>query len=118
MNSGGNPAVVRIYELNGESNFMRTPVSSFWKDDVAALGSELVSPAPRDVTVYPSKSETLEFEIAEGTQFIGVAANLRNPTQEQWRAVFPVEEANDRIRVTVHEGRITVEAEGQFTLPI
>lgn len=117
MNNGGNAAVVRIYELSGDSNFMNTPLSAFWRDDEGALGNELVTP-PRKVTLYPDAAETIEFELADETTFIGVAADLRNPDREQWRSIHPLDEVGDRVSVTVQSNRISVEVEGGGGLPI
>jgi type VI secretion system VasD/TssJ family lipoprotein len=117
MNSGGNAAVVRIYELSGDGNFANTPLSTFWQDDVGALGGELVNP-PRNVTVYPNEEETLQLELADETQFLGVAANLRDPDRARWRALYAVEEVGDRVTVVVYSDRIDVETEGGGRLPL
>lgn len=117
MNNGGNAAVVRVYELSGDSNFMNTPLSAFWRDDEGALGNELVTP-PRKVTLFPDATETIEFELAEETTFIGVAADLRNPERGQWRSIHPLDEVGDRVSVTVQSNRISVEVEGGGGLPL
>lgn len=110
MNSGGNAAVVKIYQLSGDGNFQNTPISAFWRDDAGALGNELVE-SPRKVTVYPSGSKTVEFDLAENTSYIGVAANLREPDREQWRSIHPLKGMGDQISVTVKSNHVTVEAE-------
>lgn len=117
MNSGGNAAVVHIYQLSGEGNFTNTPLSSFWRDDEAALGGELVT-TPQRITLYPNETKTIEFELAETTTFIGVAADLRNPDREQWRAIYSVDDVGDRVTVTVQNDRISVQAEGGGGLPL
>lgn len=109
--NGGNAARVRVYELSGESSFRNTPLSTFWRDDEQALGSELVRP-PHEVLLYPNENKTLEFEVAEGTKFIGVAANLRNPDRGQWRAIYSVEEIKDGdVSIAVGADRIQVNIE-------
>ena len=85
MNSGGNAAVVRVYQLSGEINFKRTPLSTFWRNDQEALGGELVR--QKEVLLYPDETKTFELEVAETASHIGIAANLRDPDQEQWRAI-------------------------------
>lgn len=117
MNNGGNAARVRIYELSGENNFMNTPISAFWRDDEGALGSELVT-SPRTETLYPDETKTIEIELADKTTFIGIAADLRNPEQEQWRAIYSVDEVGDQVSITVHSSRISVQAEGGVDLPL
>lgn len=110
MNSGGNAVVVQVYELTGEGDFLSTSPQSFWQEN-GALASILVG-SPRRETLYPNGTTTFELELAEETKFIGVAANLRNPDPEEWRALYPVEEIGDWLSVTVQGSRISVQAEG------
>lgn len=115
MNSGGNAAVVKIYQLTGDSKFKSTPLSAFWRDDTGALGKELVAP-PRTVTVYPSESKPVEFELSGKTKYIGVAANLRNPDREEWRSIHATKGMGDQVSVTVGSKRVAVSVEDR-TLP-
>lgn len=109
--NGGNAARVRVYELGGDTNFINTPLSSFWQNDRDALGDELVT-APREVLIYPGEGKEMEFELADGTQFIGVAADLRNPDREGWRAIYPVTDVDgERMVVNVATSQISVSVE-------
>lgn len=110
MNTGGNAAVVKVYQLKGDGNFQGVPFSTFWRDEEAALGGELLE-SPRKVTVYPGESRILEFELVDQTNHIGVAANLRSPDQDGWRYIHPVKEMGDEVVVTVVENKIDVEVE-------
>lgn len=107
MNSGGNAAVVRVYQLTNTTNFQQTPISSFWADDRNALGDELVS--SHQLRLYPNQSERVELDIQEATRYVGVAADLRRPEADEWRVVYPVAdlEGNDVI-VMVGEHRLSV----------
>lgn len=89
MNSGGNPAVVRIYQLSGEASFRQATAADFWADDVAQIRDELVGP-PQDLMVYPGEARTLTLEPSEDAQFIGFAADLRRPNRDLWRSIHPV----------------------------
>jgi type VI secretion system VasD/TssJ family lipoprotein len=89
MNGGGNPAVVRIYQLSGESSFTRATAADFWADDVAQISDELIG-RPQDLTIYPGEQRSLTLEPSDDTQFIGFAADLRNPNRNQWRSIHPV----------------------------
>lgn len=115
MNDGGNAAVVNVYQLSGDGNFRQTPLSAFWRDDVAALGDELVV-SPRTLTVYPSDSKTVEIELVDGATYLGVAANLRNPDRERWRSIHRLEEIGDHVTVRIGSNHVAVEVEGR-TLP-
>lgn len=114
MNSGGNSATVQVYELSGKGSFLDASVQSFWQED-GTLGGVLVR-APRRNTLYPNEMKSFELELADNTSFIGVAANLRNPEADEWRALYSVEEIGDRLSVTVHSAGISVEVEGAGTL--
>lgn len=110
MNSGGNAAVVRVYQLTGRTNFERTPLATFWKNDTQALGNELVS--KEEVLLYPEEMEQVTFEIDSKTRYVGVAADLRNPDQEHWRAIHPVDQLTDGTpTITISTDRVSVEVE-------
>lgn len=109
MNGGGNGAVVRIYELSGEGSFMEASFRAFWQEE-GALGGSLIR--SREETLYPDETKRFELELAEETKFIGVAANFRDPVQDEWRDLFPVEDVGDGLTVTVHNNRISVDLEG------
>lgn len=105
--NGGNAARVHIFELAGETNFRTATVSKFWRDTKGTLGGELIN--AREELLYPNETKTVEFEVAEKTKFIGIAANLRNPDREQWRSIHPVEEVKgEEIAVTVGVDRVQV----------
>lgn len=115
MNMGGNAAIVKVYQLKGNGNFQSVPFSAFWEDEEAALGGALLD-TPRKVTVYPNESRTIEVDLVEKAQYVGVAANLRKPDQEQWRFAHPIREMGDEVAVTVAENRIEVDVEGRSAL--
>ncbi|HET6568053.1 MAG TPA: type VI secretion system lipoprotein TssJ [Rhodothermales bacterium] len=106
MNGGGNAAVVRIYQLSSDTKFQHTSIESFWQNDVDALGSELIG-ASQELVIYPEQTKTLELKLDKEAQFIGVAADLRSPDPDRWRAVYPVREVRGKqIVVTVGEDRL------------
>ena len=111
LNGGGNAAVVRIYQLAGDANFRRTPVQSFWQNDEQALGDELLT-GKREVLLFPGVSEAVELRIDDRAQFIGFAADLRDPDPDHWRALFPVSEVRGQaVAVLVGERRLFVRVE-------
>lgn len=113
MNGGGNAAVVQVYELSSEGSFQDISFRTFWQEE-GVLGKLVGSPHRQ--TVYPDETTTFELEVAENTRFIGVAANLRNPDSEKWRALYPVDKVGDRLSVTVRDTRISVAVKGKGTL--
>lgn len=108
MNNGGNAAVVRIYQLTGDSNFMRTSIESFWENDEQALGDELIG-SKEEILLYPNEERAIDLEIGDETRFVGIAADLRAPDPLQWRHVFNADELRgEQITVTVSEDRLNV----------
>lgn len=89
--NGGNAASVVVYQLSNDTNFRRTPIEAFWRNDGDALGDELVG-RKREILLYPDEERTIEIALEEKANFIGIAANLREPEPDQWRRIYPVEE--------------------------
>jgi len=94
MNSGGNAAVVRVYQLASSTTFRQAPIESFWRDDEGVLGSDLVVPKV-ERTLYPDDVEEITLEIHENTRYIAVAVDLRDPEADHWRQLFTVEEVEE-----------------------
>ena len=113
MNSGenemrGNAVVLRIYELSNETNFRSATREAFWQDDVAALGEERLT--SQQLRLFPDENRVIELEPGQDTRFIGVAADLRYPYQDQWRQIYPVEELRSKgIMVSVMKDRLRVD---------
>ena len=111
LNGGGNAAVLRIYQLSGDANFRRAPVQAFWQDDEQALGAELVS-AKREVLLFPGSTETVQIDLADDAAFVAIAADLRDPDPENWRAIYPADEVRGQaVGVVVGEDRLFVRLE-------
>jgi len=107
MNSGGNAAVVRVYQLASSTTFRQAPIESFWQDDEGLLGSDLVVPKV-ERTLYPDAVEEITLEIHENTRHIAIAADLRDPDADHWRQLFTVDEveAGQPFVVQVGERRL------------
>ena len=111
MNAGGNAARVYLYPLTSDATFLATPVQVFWEDPEGALGADLGGPV-RDATVRPGSTDTLEEVTLAGAAFLGIAADLRTPEGDGWRAVLPASQVRGRaVRVTVTDGGIVVTSE-------
>ena len=110
MNSGGNPAVVRIYQLANNTNFQGMDIDELLGDDEQALGAELIHKQQR--RLYPDQAETLEFELDKKARYIGIAADLRQPEPDQWRVSYPIDAVKGRkVVVRVESDRLLVEVE-------
>lgn len=108
MNNGGNAAVVRVYRLASDSNFMRASIETFWLNDEQTLGDELVEPKD-EILLYPNEERAIDLNVGPGVRYIGIAADLRSPDPVQWRKVFDAQELQGRqVSVTVGNDRLNV----------
>jgi len=111
MNAGGNSARVFLYPLGSDGAFLATPIQAFWDDPEGILGDDL-SGTVRDATVRPGTSSALEEVTLDGAPFLGIAADLRVPDGDTWRAVLPASQVRGRtLRITVSEGGIAVSSQ-------
>ncbi len=109
MNSGGNAAVVRLYQLSSATTFEQTPLESFWQDDEAVLEDDLIG-SRTSMLLYPGDQEEITIEILDGTRYIGVAADLRDPDGDRWRATYTLDEVRDGgLNIRIGEQRLLVE---------
>jgi type VI secretion system protein VasD len=106
-NGRPNAVVVRVYQLTARGNFDRASPVALWRDDVTALGDELV--ARREVTLLPAGAERLTMKLADKTRFVAVAADFYNPETDQWRQALPVSSRKKQIRVRIAERRLSIE---------
>lgn len=86
MNAGGNAVVVRVYQLTGDTPFALVPLEDFWASGDAALDGTLVS--KREVLLYPEEVRAVPLALEARTTHVGVAADFRSPSLDNWRAVF------------------------------
>ena len=111
MNAGGNSARVFLYPLGSDGAFLATPIQAFWDDPEGVLGDDLTGTV-RDATVRPGTSSELEEVTLDGAPFLGIAADLRAPVGDTWRAVLPASQVRGRVlRVIVSEGGISVRSQ-------
>lgn len=102
----GNSVVVRIYELKDPKSFEEALLASFWTNDEAAIGSDLIR--KHELTLLPEEPRELRIEVSEDAGYIGAAANFRTNTGAGWRKVLPVS-AGKNIRITVRAGELELQ---------
>ncbi len=107
MNAGGNSARVYLYPLSSDATFRATPVQAFWQDPAGTLGADLVG-SIRDATVRPGETTPIDGLDLGDAIYLGIAADLRVPDGDRWRAVIPVADLLGRdVVVTVLEGGVS-----------
>ncbi len=108
MNGGGNAARVYLYPLSSDATFLSTPVQAFWGDPEGLLADDLAGTV-RDATVRPGSTSSVELIDLEGAPFLGIAADLRAPEGDSWRAILPASQVRGKaIQVRVTEGGLEV----------
>lgn len=109
----GEPAMrnatrVRIYQLASQSNFEAARFEDLFRDDDAVLGAELVH--KEQIQIFPDQARTLLLEPAENAQFLGVAADLREPEGNAWRTLHEMSSVRGKqMTVIVESDRLVVE---------
>jgi type VI secretion system protein VasD len=90
VNNGGNPVVVRVYQLRNDVNFQRATIESFWNDDVQTLGGDLIGD-PVEVIMRPDETRQLHrIKIENDALYIGAAADFYRPDQNRWRHILDI----------------------------
>jgi len=110
LNNGGNPVVVRIYQLSSAGEFQRATLDSFWGNDRQVLGSDLVAD-PVEIVLHPGESISLsDIELNEETRFLGVAADFYQPEGEQWKSVLDIASlSGNQVYLAVGNDRLLVD---------
>lgn len=110
LNGGGNAAFVHVFQLTDNAGFRTTQAESFWQAPEQVLGDALRG--ANQVQLFPGANERLDLELNPDARFVGVAANLRDPDRDRWRAVLPASEVQGRIlRVVVDANSLSVQVQ-------
>ena len=108
MQNRRNSVVVHVYQLSGRMNFDRADTATFWKDDAAALGAELLE--KKDVTMLPDDRQTRDITLVPKAQYIGVVADFMRPDVEGWKRIVPIGAVKkNRITIRIKEGQLSIE---------
>src|SRR5262249_53989611 len=103
-----NSVVVHIYQLSARTNFDRADTATFWKDDAAVLGAELLD--KKDLTMLPDDRQTRTILPVPKAQFIGVVADFMRPESDGRKRIVPLEDVKNRqITIRIKEGQLSVE---------
>lgn len=109
LNNGGNSVVIRVYQLRIDSNFMNAPIDTFWKEGEDMISNDLTAPRI-ELILAPGETKQIELEIAEETQFVGIAADFRMPDRTGWKQIQPVSSLNPRdLWVSVGSNRLIIQ---------
>lgn len=109
LNKGGNACYVCIYQLRNDMDFKRTPVESFWIEGEKPFEADIVD-KPVCETLIPGDEAYVDITVSDETNFIGVAADFREPDQERWREVYTIPSKKPKeIRIIVGTNTVRIE---------
>lgn len=109
QNSGGYAVDVSLYQLANNTVFESAFIETFWQDDEGLLGDELIG-SKTTFQLNPNEVRSVTLTLDLETRFLAVAANLRNPDRNLWRAVQPAEALRDKpVAVRVLSDRILMD---------
>lgn len=82
------PVQVRLLRLASTAAFMEAGFFSLVPDPGAVLGGDLV--AVETLTMGPGTNEVFQYELDDGTRFLGLMASYRDIENAIWRTTFAV----------------------------
>jgi len=90
LNNGGNPVVVRIYQLNTDVNFKSETPESFWRSEQISFQKD-VTGATKEIMLHPREVLKIDkFEIHDDTVYLIVAADFYKPDKDQWYYIYNI----------------------------
>jgi type VI secretion system VasD/TssJ family lipoprotein len=101
------PVGVRVYYLAGTDRFNKADFASLWENDLEALGEDRIKVS--DVTLTPQSQQELAIERPDKATSLGIVANFCKPGEGCWRAVVPLDDRKEKVRVHLDEGCLTLD---------
>lgn len=109
LNNGGNPVVVRLYQLSTDVNFKSETSESFWRNQQTSFERDLVG-KPQEIILHPREVLKLEkVEILDETRFLGVAADFYKPDKDQWHYLIDISDfERDELLILVRKDNLVI----------
>jgi len=90
LNNGGNPVVVRLYQLTTDMNFKSETSESFWRSNQISFQRDIVGET-KEIILHPREVLKLEkIKINKNANFLAVAADFYQPDKDQWQYIYDV----------------------------
>jgi type VI secretion system protein VasD len=107
--------VIRFYQLRDDKTFGQLSYSQMQSDDLTLLKTDLL--ATKDVVLRPDASANVTEPMNPDTQFVGVVAFFRDPTQDgAWKLTIPKKrwKKTDPVKIEVNGNELVlVDAKSQ-----
>jgi type VI secretion system VasD/TssJ family lipoprotein len=109
LNNGGNPVVVRIYQLSTDVNFRSQSSEAFWSGKQSAFRNDVLGEM-KEIILHPREILKLKkVKIHKKAMFIGVAADFYDPHKEQWFYLYDVKKyKSKKILIAVRKNSLAV----------
>jgi type VI secretion system VasD/TssJ family lipoprotein len=101
------PVGVRVYYLSATERFMKADFATLWENDLEALQDDRIKVS--DVTVVPQNQNEIVLERPDGAKSLGIVANFCKPGEGCWRALVPLEDRKQKVRVHLDEGCLSID---------
>ncbi|MBN9031890.1 MAG: type VI secretion system lipoprotein TssJ [Rhizobiales bacterium] len=79
------PVVMRLYQLNAETNFSNASFRQLWEEDAKTLGPTMLGKT--EIYLTPGGIEHVKANLIEGTSIVAVVVGFRNFENAKWRAM-------------------------------
>lgn len=79
------PVVMRLYQLNGETNFANASFQQLWEDDAKTLGPTML--AKTELFLTPGGVQRIKANLIKGTTIVAVVVGFRQFETAKWRAM-------------------------------
>lgn len=86
------PTIVRVYVMRSDQLLEAATADDVQRGDRAAIGDDIVE--SREITLKPASYEKLSFDRKSESAYVAVAAFVRDPQGNGWRAVKRIPIAN------------------------
>ena len=94
LNNGGNPVVLRIYQLSTDINFRNETSESFWRKDAFSSQGDIIG-RPKEIILHPGEILRLKnIKIEKNAAFLGIVADFYKPDNDQWSYIFDLAKNN------------------------
>lgn len=109
LNNGGNPVIVRLYQLTTDLNIKKETSESFWRSDQTSFQKDIVG-EPKEFMLHPREVLKIkELPIHDESKYLVVAADFYKPGRDQWYYIYDISKLEgDQILVVVRNNTLVM----------
>ena len=109
LNNGGNPVIVRLYQLTTDLNIKKETSESFWRSDQPSFQKDIVG-EPKEFMLHPREVLKIkELPIHDESNYLVVAADFYKPGKDQWYYIYDISKIEgDQMLVVVRNNTLVM----------